>query len=187
MRGATYSVLLTPSPTHPVTRSPMPHYTIRTARRSDLPALEWDGAYTHFRRLFARAYEYVLRGEAAIFLAEHPQDGIVGQVFVQYESNRPELADGNERAYVYSFRVKPAHRGQGIGTRLMETVENDLRARGFRRVTLNVAKDNPRARQLYERLGYRVVGEDPGQWSYEDHNGHRRFVSEPAWRMWKEL
>ncbi len=160
---------------------------IRPARRSDLPSLEWEGVYTHFRRVFERAYAYVLQGQAAMYLAEHPREGVVGQVFVQYVSSRPDLADGSRRAYVYSFRVKPAYRGQGIGTRLMQAAEADLRARGFRLVTLNVAKDNPLARRLYERLGYRVVADDPGQWSYEDHRGERRFVSEPAWRMEKSL
>jgi ribosomal protein S18 acetylase RimI-like enzyme len=54
-------------------------------------------------------------------------------------------------------------------------------------VTLNVAKDNPRARALYERLGYRVVDQDPGIWSYIDHNGRRQTMIEPAWRMEKTL
>ncbi|RMF50988.1 MAG: GNAT family N-acetyltransferase [Anaerolineae bacterium] len=160
---------------------------IRAATRADLPALEWDGVYTHFRRLFQHAFEQTQRGEIGMYLAEVPGKGIVGQVFVQYDSLRPEMADGCTRAYVYSFRVKPAYRNRGIGTRLMQTVETDLKKRGFTRVTLNVARDNPDARRLYERLGYRVVGSDPGHWSYLDHEGHRRFVSEPAWRMEKTL
>jgi len=170
-----------------MSRAAAPCITIRQATRADLPALEWDGAYAHFRRLFERTYEQAERGEAAMYLVEHPLDGIIGQAFVQFNSLRPELADGQTRAYVYSFRVKPAYRGRGIGTRLMHTIETDLRQRGFARVTLNVAKDNLLARRLYERLGYRVVASDPGHWSYIDHEGHRRFVSEPAWRMEKAL
>jgi ribosomal protein S18 acetylase RimI-like enzyme len=106
---------------------------------------------------------------------------------VQLSCDRPELADGRSRAYVYSFRVRRPYRGAGLGTRLMEVVEDDLRRRRFSHVTLNVAKDNPRARELYQRLGYAVTAHEPGRWSYPDHNGVWQHVHEPAWRMEKEL
>jgi len=65
--------------------------------------------------------------------------------------------------------------------------EKDLRHKGFRVVTLNVAKTNQAARRFYERLGYTVVGDDPGRWSYIDQYGERQDVHEPAWRMEKEV
>jgi ribosomal protein S18 acetylase RimI-like enzyme len=69
----------------------------------------------------------------------------------------------------------------------MHTVEDDLRTRGFRQVTLNVGQDNRDARRFYDRLGYTVVGADPGRWSYIDDKGKRRDMHEPAWRMVKDL
>ena len=50
--------------------------------------------------------------------------------------NRPELADGIVRAYIYGFRVKPKYRNRGIGTRIMRTIEDDLEKRNFQQVTL---------------------------------------------------
>jgi ribosomal protein S18 acetylase RimI-like enzyme len=122
-----------------------------------------------------------------MWVAELPGIGIIGQLFVQLTSARQELADGVERAYIYGFRIKPDFRGFGLGRRMMQVAENDLAQRRFQRATLNVARDNPQARRLYETLGYRVVGMDPGQWSYLDHLGIRREVHEPAWRMEKHI
>jgi ribosomal protein S18 acetylase RimI-like enzyme len=62
-----------------------------------------------------------------------------------------------------------------------------LKQRGFKFVTLNVAKDNPNALRLYRRLGYRIIGSRPGVWSYKDHYGKIQYVEEPAWRMMKRL
>jgi ribosomal protein S18 acetylase RimI-like enzyme len=69
----------------------------------------------------------------------------------------------------------------------MEIAEQDLIQRGFSYVTLNVGKDNPKAKRLYMRLGYEVVADEPGNWSYLDHRGKRQSVHEPAWRMQKQL
>jgi ribosomal protein S18 acetylase RimI-like enzyme len=158
---------------------------IRTTTQDDLLSLEWDGEYKHFRRLYTEIFQSAYHGKAVMWVAELPGTGIIGQLFVQLTSARQELADGVEKAYIYGFRIKPDFRGHGLGRRMMQVAENDLATRRFRRVTLNVARDNPQARRLYETLGYQVVGMDPGKWSYLDHLGIRREVHEPAWRMEK--
>ena len=165
----------------------LPEVIIRLIEKRDLPSLEWGGEYTHFRRLFAEAYQQAEMGNAVLWMAEIDVLGLVGQLFVQLRSNDREIADGVHVAYIHGFRVKPAFQGQGIGTHLIYVAENDLIQRGFSRVTLNVGKDNMKARQLYERLGYRIVKAIAGQWSYVDHMGVPRKVSEPGWRMIKTL
>jgi ribosomal protein S18 acetylase RimI-like enzyme len=161
--------------------------TIRTIAYEDLPELEWDGEYTHFRRLYAHAYQQQSKGDAILWAAELPEVGIIGQAFVQLVGSRPELADGFLRAYIYSVRVRMPYRNLGIGSRVMRKTEENLIEMGFSYATLNVSKDNPNARRLYERLGYAVTADEPGDWSYLDHRGNRRFVHEPAWRMQKKL
>ena len=160
---------------------------IRPAVKVDLPVLEWDGEYRHFRRLYTDTYRLVETGDVIIWLAELPMRGVVGQLFVSLKSGRTELSDGKTRAYVYAFRVKPAFQGWGVGTRLMDVAEADLLQRGYHRVSLNVGQTNEGARRLYERLGYRVSGTDPGRWSFVDDKGQRQEVHEPAWRMEKIL
>lgn len=160
---------------------------IRTLRKTDLPALEWGGEYSHFRLLYQDVYRGVMRGEAIMWVAELELAGIIGQLFVQLVASRGELADGLRRAYLYAFRVKPSFRQQGVGSRMLAVVEADLAKRGFHWISLNVGKDNPLARKLYERHGYRVVASEPGRWSYVDDRGQRQQVNEPAWRMEKEI
>ena len=45
-------------------------------------------------------------------------------------------------------------RGEGLGTALVEAALDVARERGCKRVELDVSDDNPRARALYERLGF---------------------------------
>ena len=165
----------------------MPFVHIRPLIESDLPALEWDGEFTHFRRVYANAYKRMMNGLALLWVAALPGVGLIGQTFVQLTCDRPELADGKSRAYVYSFRVRRKYRRAGLGTHMMEVVETDLRGRGLSRITLNVSKENRRALELYQRLGYKVAAHESGRWSYPDHKGVWQNVSEPAWRMEKKL
>jgi ribosomal protein S18 acetylase RimI-like enzyme len=161
--------------------------TIRRLVSADLPELEWDGEYTHFRRLYRSIYESARDGRALMWVADLPGKGIIGQVFVQLISSRIELADGKHRAYIYGFRVRPEYRNAGLGAYMLQNTEVDLERRGFSIITLNVGQNNPAARRLYERLGYRVTSTDPGRWSYLDEQGNRQFIEEPAWRMEKYL
>lgn len=160
---------------------------IRLLRSEDLPALEWGGEYRHFRRLYADIYRSACQGKALMWVAELPDVGVIGQVFVQLSSGRKELADGVRRAYIYGFRIQPAYRSLGIGGRMLQVVEADLLQRRFQFVTLNVAQDNLAALRFYRQRGYQVIAEEAGEWSYLDDTGQRRQVHEPAWRMEKAL
>ncbi len=165
----------------------LPLVHIRYMQERDLPGLEWDGEFTHFRRLYADAFQRMQKQLAVHWVAELPGAGIIGQVFVQLTCDRPELADGFQRAYLYSFRIRPPYRNHGLGSLIMEAVENDLRKRQFSIVTLNVAKENVSAQRLYRRRGYHVVAHEPGVWSYPDQDGVWHHMEEPAWRMEKNL
>jgi len=154
---------------------------------ADLPAMEWDGEYAHFRKLYAEAYQRAINGSALLWVAELPGPGIIGQVFIQLICDRPELADGFLRAYLYSFRIQSAYRRSGLGTRILKQVESELSRRGYKYVTLNVAKVNLDAQRLYLRMKYRIVAHEPGIWNYPDQNGEWHRVEEPAWRMEKKL
>lgn len=160
---------------------------IRIGREEDLPALEWQGELIQFRKLYRQVYQNACDGRASIWVAELERAGIIGQVFVQFSSSRKELADGEIRAYIYGFRVRPAYRGSGVGTHLLKQVEQDLQKRHFRWVTLNVSRQNLAAQRFYKRNGYQIVAAEAGRWSYLDHMGKRREVDEPAWRMQKKL
>lgn len=160
---------------------------IRRATAHDLPALEWEGELVHFRRIFADAYRLMQAGEVRIWVADLPGVGVIGQLFVHLYVRSGVEKNDQSYAYIYGFRVQTAYRSMGIGSRLLRTAEADLARNGFRRVTLNVARDNPGALRLYQRFGYRIVAPDPGVWSYLDQNGVRVQVNEPAWRMEKEI
>lgn len=161
---------------------------LRHAHAEDLPALEWEGEYAHFRRMYREVFERARRGHALMWLADLPGAGLLGQAFVQLFLDGPAgWRAGRRHAYVHGFRVRSELRGHGLGSHLMDCVEQDLINRNLEIVTLNVVETNHGARRFYERRGYRVVAEDPGQWSYVDHHGITRHVNEPGWRMAKRL
>ena len=60
--------------------------------------------------------------------------------------------------YIQTVCVDAAARGSGVGTRLVEFAERRIFAE-TPNVFLCVSSFNPRARALYERLGYELIGE----------------------------
>ena len=58
---------------------------IRPVTAADLPLLEWEGEYLHFRRVFAGAFERQLAGLSVLWIAVL-DCWAAGQVFIQYLS-----------------------------------------------------------------------------------------------------
>ena len=87
---------------------------------------------------------------------------VVGACWVRTTDEYGHVDDGTPS---FSISVRKECRGQGIGTALMSRMIDDLRSAGYARASLSVQKENPACR-LYERLGFRVVGNgaDKSEW-----------------------
>lgn len=157
----------------------------RTATQQDLPKMEWYGQYIHYRNMFRRAYRDQQIGKRLILLADS-NDFPIGHIFILF-INPSKTGYEEKRGYLYSLRVMEMFRGCGIGTQLIHEAENIMIERGYHWSTIAVAKTNNGAHRLYERLGYEVFGDDPGNWSYFDHEGRVRQVQEPCWLLQKEI
>lgn len=158
--------------------------TFRFAQEDDLPKLEWFGQYAHFRQLYRRTFADQVAGRRAMLLAVC-QEFPIGQIFIHISQS--PISRFDRHAYFYSLRVLDMFQRLGIGTRLLEAAEAIALERSLRRATIAAAKNNPGARRLYERMGYRVFREDAGEWNYIDHKGDLRHVSEPSWVLEKRL
>lgn len=159
---------------------------IREVRKDDLVALEWDGEYVHFRRLYRQAFDEANLGRRIMLVAE-VEDEIVGQIFIHLRSRWQKSFGGDRTAYLHSFRVKARFRKQGIGGRLLRSAEARLRAEGYNRAVISVAKDNPDALRMYRSHGYEVFTDDPGVWAFRDDQGRLRTMVEPAFVLTKKF
>ncbi len=63
--------------------------------------------------------------------------------------------------YLQAMIVDKEHRGLGIGSTLMDSIEDRARAAGSTRLSLDVSARNEGARRLYERRGMTVESEWP--------------------------
>ena len=62
-----------------------------------------------------------------------------------------------DEIHINNVAVRPAYRGRGLGTALMQHVLAESSRLGAHRATLEVRSSNEGARRLYERLGFRVA------------------------------
>jgi ribosomal protein S18 acetylase RimI-like enzyme len=81
--------------------------------------------------------------------------GAFGGLWRSFLLGRLSSEVDNENFLLDGLAVHPDHRGQGLGTALMAAIAAEASLRGYPGIRLDVIEDNPRARALYARLGYR--------------------------------
>jgi len=84
---------------------------------------------------------------------------ILGAIFT-----REKVWWNNSEVFVEEMFVSPAHQGQGLGTRLMETVLQYAREKGLAGVTLTTNRHAP-APKFYQKLGFKT--NDAVIWMYK--------------------
>ncbi|WP_231186517.1 GNAT family N-acetyltransferase [Haladaptatus sp. DYF46] len=87
-----------------------------------------------------------------VYVAEG-DDGVVGGV-------RLETTD-EDRVKLSRFGVHEDWKGEGIGSRLLEYVEDVVRADGYATIWLTTPGEHPFLPDLYRRRGYEKTGEYP--------------------------
>ncbi|PJK12213.1 GNAT family N-acetyltransferase [Lysobacteraceae bacterium NML120232] len=135
--------------------------TIRHLQNSDVPALlplmqafcvheqlQWDSAQRS--RLLQQLLENPQFG--AVLLAEHDRQlaayAVIGFCFSLEFAGRFALLD--------ELYVAPEQQGQGLGKRLMQAARQLAAEHHCPAIRLEVSDDNPKARDIYQRSGYRM-------------------------------
>ncbi len=81
-----------------------------------------------------------------------------------FTRDEPGYGFVDEQTPEISIAVVPNKRGSGHGSQLLEALIERARQDGYKALSLSVEPDNP-ALKLYERLGFRKVGETGGSWT----------------------
>jgi ribosomal protein S18 acetylase RimI-like enzyme len=153
--------------------------TIRDLTRADLPSCAWSGSATHLVSM-AAALDRAERGEVE-YLCVCPPSGLpVGLGGIDYARN-PGAGT------LWQLAVHGALQSLGIGTLLIRAAEQRIRARGLDRAELAVEESNPRARALYERLGYVEFDRETQSWTDQAADGRFVRYETPCALLRKEL
>jgi ribosomal protein S18 acetylase RimI-like enzyme len=110
--------------------------------------VSWRGREATYRR-------WLEAGEAIVLVATQG-DEPVGYAVVHVESGVDDdtFDFGARYAELYTLSVLPGQRGRGVGTRLLEAMDEALRAASITTVTVAAMAGNTRALDFYRRNGF---------------------------------
>ena len=152
---------------------------IRDGRPGDVEAMGWassEGQRDEWRHHLARGQT----GEVD-FLVVQVDDRIVGKAVLDWTHN----PDGTPWLWLGS--VDPDFRGRGLGGLGLWEAERRARDRGHATIEMCVDDDNPRARELYVRHGYSVIGPYLDSRDETRPDGSTITIETPGWLLRKSL
>jgi ribosomal protein S18 acetylase RimI-like enzyme len=153
--------------------------TIRDLTHEDLPSCAWWVSARDIAQL-GKTLERARRGEVDYLVVCPPSGLPVALGGVDYTRN-PGAGT------LWQLAVHGVLQSCGIGTLLIKATEQRIRARSLHRAELGVQECNPRARMLYERLGYVACGQEPESWDEEAPDGSITRYETVCTLMRKEL
>ena len=119
----------------------------------------------------------VMRSHSGLVLVAEVDGEIVGRITIGTSGSRADIS---------GFVVVKRCRRQGIGTALMDAVEEEARRRGSTRLELTVAKTNEGALALYAARGYERVAQGVSA-GLRTPEGVVVHEPEPVWEMVKAV
>ncbi|MDH6126500.1 GNAT family N-acetyltransferase [Kitasatospora sp. GP82] len=136
---------------------------VRDLTPADLPACTWSGSAVHLGQV-AKELERAASGEVDYLAVCTAVDlpVAIGGVDYQVTSGAGTL---------WQLAVLPALQSCGLGSLLVRAAEDRIRSRGILRAELGVEESNPRARAVYERLGYVAYDRQPDAWDVQAPDG----------------
>lgn len=109
---------------------------------------------------FRYFHDQISKGTMDFFTLEEKEE-VIGELYALYDSVDPDEADGEKRAYLLAFRVRPAFQNQGHGKRLMLKVIEILEAKGISEITIGIdPAEYDKLYGMYNRWGFNEVVKD---------------------------
>lgn len=144
-------------------------FTIREATSNEFEKVvtiyEDEGSRKEARavgKVVEKEFQEIESGKRIILFAEIDKKP-VGTVQLVLESSNKEHADGKYIAHMHHLKTHKDFCRRGIGGILTREVEKIAKGKGFKRMTVGVDEDNPYAKRLYEKWGYRLLKIEPGR------------------------
>jgi ribosomal protein S18 acetylase RimI-like enzyme len=138
-------------------------------RAADLDHLGWSGSPLHIKSV-TTALDLVGVDLADYLVVRAPSGYPVAK-------GGADHADPERPGKIWQLATHPSLQSLGIGALLIGALEDRIRGRGIEAAWLGVEHDNPRARALYERLGYEPFGEAVDGWEHQDEHGKVSWYS----------
>ncbi|MEA5513724.1 GNAT family N-acetyltransferase [Nodularia sp. UHCC 0506] len=106
----------------------------------------------------ARTVEQYFSQETPLWWVEYLDQGDPPQspIASLWVGNAIDQVQGDRHTHIFLLYVIPEHRRRGVGTALMQYVENWAIQRGDRQIGLQVFQSNSAALNLYHHLGYQT-------------------------------
>src|SRR5436190_1208234 len=129
--------------------------TVMPLERRNIEDIAWSGSRSHLDNVVEQLER--VGGGQVIYLVVRANGHAVAKGGIDFAK---EAGSGT----VWQLATHPRLEGVGLARRLIAELEQCAITRGVRRLRLGVELNNPRARRLYEHLGYRQIGESEASW-----------------------
>lgn len=130
---------------------------LRTATRDDIPVIAHVLASVQAQvdpSIDVQQSQQAMAEDISGYFGADEPESVLSIIEVDGEpAGRFRVVRFPDRIFLGGIQVHPDFQGNGIGTYLIRALIEESRSTG-KPVDLNVDRDNPRARALYERLGF---------------------------------
>lgn len=125
---------------------------IRTATIDELKSL-WGNNNLSTKNYFIKGME---KGNVEFWTIENEVDNsLIGELYIFWNSEDKDEANGKDRAYLCAFRIEKKFRGCGLGKKLMQRVLQRVIENGFIEATIGADNDDAeRLTAMYKSWGF---------------------------------
>lgn len=155
--------LLVDSVKHQIETFGVDSLTVNELTSEDLDRIPWSGTDLHIQHVRGEL-ERVEDGEVDYLAVRAPNGTPICKAIVDYTQHEGAGTIGQ-------FATMPELRSLGIGSLLMQKLEDKILERGYHAAIIGVESDNPRAQELYERQGYEAYDREEETWQELDEQG----------------
>jgi GNAT superfamily N-acetyltransferase len=151
---------------------------IRIGSKEELKEL-WGNSNSSTEAYFVAGIE---EGNIEFWTIENELDNsLIGELYIFWNSEDKEEANGKDRAYLSAFRIKKEFQGHGLGKQLMLRVISRVLERGFSEVTIGADNDDStRLTAMYKSWGFNeLVKLQNTDYHYLDKNNNPTFYEVP--------